>query len=106
MVFNVLANTEPTTHDAPNFLLSEYLSDITRIHHETAQVDHALYTQAIAEVQRLQIASAEFLRRAFDLDYAQAQMLIQLMEADGIIQRTTHRSRESRRGWRYEVVVE
>ena len=106
MVLNVLTHIEesPDIHDAPDFVLSEYLSDAARIHHETAQVTDALYEAAVAEVRRLQIASPAFLRRQLKLDYAQATALIVRMEAAGVIRRTTHRSRDSRRGWRYEVV--
>lgn len=105
MIFNVLADTTTVhTREEPDFLLSEYLSDTTRIHHETAWVDAALYQAAVAEVQRLQIASPQFLRRQLQIDYTQASALIRRMETGGIIQRTTHGSRDSRRGWRYEVV--
>ena len=108
MVFNVLTHIEevPDRHDAPDFVLSEYLSDVARIHHESAQVTESLYNTAVTEVRRLGIASPAFLRRQLNLDYAQASALIMHMETAGIIQRTTYRSRDSRRGWRYEVVCE
>jgi DNA segregation ATPase FtsK/SpoIIIE-like protein len=104
MVFNVLTHIEaPDIHATPDFVLSEYLSDVARIHHETAQVTDSVYDATVAEVRRLQIASPAFLRRQLKLDYAQASALIVRMEAAGVIRRTTYRSRDSRRGWRYEV---
>lgn len=88
----------------PGYLLSEYLSDAARLHHESARLDGAVYHAAVSEVRRLRVASVSFLRRQLRLDYPQAVRVIQRMEADGIIQRTLYRSREARRGWRYEVV--
>ena len=107
MVLNVLTRIQaPNPHGAPDFVLSEYLSDAAHIHHETAHIAGSLYADAIAEVQRLRIASPAFLRRHLKIDYAQAMALIDHMEADGLIRRTTYRSRDSRRGWRWEVVCE
>ncbi len=104
MVINIRIDLAPETHDEPAFLLSEYLSDRAAIHHETPQVDEGHYDEAVAEVQRLQVASVEFLRRHLKMDFAQATAAINRMEDEGIIQRTTYRSRDSRRYWRYEVV--
>lgn len=104
MVLNILIDTAPEPHDQPEFLLSEYLSDSAAIHHETPRVDDGRYDEAVAEVQRLQVASVEFLRRHLKMDFAQATVAINRMEAEGIIQRTTYRSRDSRRYWRYAVV--
>jgi DNA segregation ATPase FtsK/SpoIIIE-like protein len=100
---NVLADI-PASSISRDFHLSEYLSDTARIHHETAHFDPALYDKAITEVRRLRVASVYFLRRHLRIEYAQAAYLIACMEADGIIRRTEHRSRDTRRGWRYEVV--
>jgi DNA segregation ATPase FtsK/SpoIIIE-like protein len=88
----------------PDFLLSEHLSDAARIHHETARFDPALYHHAVDEVRRLRVASVHFLRRHLRIEFAQAVYFVACMEADGIIRRTAHRSRDARRGWRYEVV--
>ena len=104
MLTNVLTPSEPTTHDDRDFYLSEHLSDVARLHHEITHFDVALYQQAVREVQRLNIASVDFLRRQLKLDYPQAVQFIAQMEADDIIERTVHRGRDSRRGWRYEVV--
>ncbi|HLV35454.1 MAG TPA: DNA translocase FtsK [Spirillospora sp.] len=104
---NILAPIEVpgTTPDSRHFYLSEYLSDTARIHHEVAHFDLARYREAVHEVRRLRVASVDFLRRHLRLDYPQAVRFIHCMEADGIIQRTDHRSRDTRRGWRYEVVL-
>jgi DNA segregation ATPase FtsK/SpoIIIE-like protein len=103
---NVLAHIEvpETTRDSRHFYLSEYLSDAARIHHEVAHFDRARYREAVREVRRLRVASVSFLRRHLRLDYPQAVRFIHCMEADGIIRRTDHRSRDTHRGWRYEVV--
>ncbi|MAS36830.1 MAG: hypothetical protein CL610_22690 [Anaerolineaceae bacterium] len=108
MVLNVLTHIEAPEHhrQARDFHLSEYLTDIASLHHEAVQFDHALYHAAVEEVCRLRVASVKFLRRQLQLDYPQALHFIRCMEADGIIRRTEHRSRESRRGWRYEVMME
>jgi DNA segregation ATPase FtsK/SpoIIIE-like protein len=104
MLTNVLAKTVSTPHDQPDFFLSEHLSDTARLHHERTYFDAVRYREAVREVRRLQIASVDFLRRQLRLDYPQALAFVQHMEAEGIIRRTAHRSREARRGWRYEVV--
>lgn len=108
MTLNVLTHIEAQPHadDWRDFHLSEYLSDSTRIHHETAHFDRALYRDAVREVRRLRVASVNFLRRQLKLDYPQAVYFIQRMEAERIIQRTDYRSRDSRQGWRYEVLVQ
>lgn len=107
MTLNVLTpiETQPQADEMRDFHLSEHLSDAARIHHETARFDRALYREAVREVRRLRVASVNFLRRQLRLDYPQAVYFIQRMEAERIIQRTDYRSRDSQRGWRYEVVV-
>ena len=100
---NVLADI-PAQSTSREFHLSEYLSDAARIHHETAQFDRALYYKAVDEVRRLRVASIHFLRRHLHIEFTQAAYFIACMEADGVIRRTEHRSRETRRGWRYEVI--
>ncbi len=106
MSFRIPAHTEaPTTdYEDRRFYLSEYLTDVARIHREAAHYDQRLYQQAVREVRRLRVASVSFLRRHLRLDYPQAVQFIRYMEADGIIRRTDHRGRDSRRGWRYEVI--
>jgi DNA segregation ATPase FtsK/SpoIIIE-like protein len=106
MMFNVLDHIDAPeiTLDERRFYLSEYLTDAAFIHRETAHFDRALYREAVREVRRLRIASVSFLRRHLKLDYPQAVRFVGCMEADGIIRRTEHRSRDSRRGWRYEVL--
>jgi DNA-binding MarR family transcriptional regulator len=85
-------------------MLSEFLTDVARIHHESARIDPALYLEAVEEVSRLRIVSVDFLRRHIKVTYPQAVRLIQQMEAEGLIRRTDYRSGDSRQGWRYEVV--
>ncbi len=104
MLTNVLTQPETTTQPQPDFYLSEHLSEVSRLHHETTHFDPILYQQAVQEVRRLNIASVDFLRRQLKLDYPQAVQFIEQMEGEGIIRRTDHRGRDSRRGWRYEVI--
>ncbi|MBZ0299492.1 MAG: hypothetical protein K8J31_07130 [Anaerolineae bacterium] len=105
MALNVLTHLEDhdAARDSRAFYLSEYLSRAERIHRETAQFDRSRYREAVREVRRLRVASVNFLRRHLNLDFPQAAHFIDRMEADGIIRRTDYRSRDARRGWRYEV---
>ncbi len=100
---NVLADIAASI-STPDFHLSEYLSDAARIHHERTEANPALYHHAVNEVRRLRVASVHFLRRHLRIEFTQAAYFIACMEADGVIRRTAHRSRDARRGWRYEVV--
>jgi hypothetical protein len=106
MTENVLAHIDAaaTRDDSRSFYLSEFLTDAARIHQETAQFDRLLYRDAVCEVRRLRVASVNFLRRHLKLEYAQAVYFIYRMEREGVIQRTDHRGRDSRHGWRYEVI--
>jgi DNA segregation ATPase FtsK/SpoIIIE-like protein len=102
-VLNQIESAQQRQHGP--YLFSEYLTDAARIHHEPAYVDAALYLDAVEIVNRLGIVSVDFLRRQFKLAYPQAMTLVRLMEDDGIIRRTDHRSCDQRQGWRYEVVA-
>jgi DNA segregation ATPase FtsK/SpoIIIE-like protein len=95
----------PAQTTSRDFHLSEHLSDAARIHHERAHFDPALYDRAVEEVRRLRVASIYFLRRHLRIEYTQAAYFIICMETDGIIRRADYRSRDARRGWRYEVVA-
>jgi ribosomal protein S25 len=104
MFVNLLAHIEATFQQQSRYLLSEFLTDVARIHHESARIDHALYLEAVEEISRLRIVSVDFLRRQMKITYPQAMRLIQQMEDEGIIRRTDYRSGDSRQGWRYEVI--
>ena len=104
MLANLLSFIESTTHKPARYFLSEYLTDVSSIHHEPAHIDHHLYQEVVEEVCRLRIVSVDFLRRQMNLAYPQAVSAIQRMEDEGIIRKTDFRGGDSRQGWRYEVI--
>ncbi len=68
------------------------------------RIDKTLYSEAVDEVYRLGVVSVDFLRRQLKLAYPQAMHIVQRMEAEGLIRRTSYRGCDQRQGWRYEVL--